>query len=600
MKGRGSTELAAALRSCRLAFLGVGLMTAVINVLYLTGSFYMLEVYDRVLPSRSIPTLVGLSVIALALYAFQGALEMLRGRVLVRIGAWLDERLSGRVFDVVVRLPLKTRAGGDGLLPLRDLDTVRGFLSGLGPPALFDLPWMPLYLAICFLFHFYIGLAALVGCVILVILTILTDVLTRGPTKSAIEQGMARNGLAEAGRRNAEVLHALGMSGRMGQRWGEANQRYQDSQQRVADVAGGLGAASKVTRMALQSVVLAIGAYLVVHGDASGGIMIAAGILSSRALAPVELAIGQWKGFVAARQSWRRLSDLLAAVPEQDDPLPLPKPTKSFTVEGVTASPPGQQRIIVQDVTFGLRAGQALGVIGPSASGKSSLVRILTGVWTPLRGRVRLDGAALDQWSPDMLGRHIGYLPQDVELFAGTVAQNIARFEPDATSEAVIAAAQAAGVHDLILRLPEGYDTQIGESGGALSVGQRQRVALARALYGDPFLIILDEPNSNLDAEGEGALTQAILGAKERGAVVIVVAHRPSALAAVDLVLVMEGGKAQAFGPRDKVMAQLVRPAGTPPAARQAGAMSATAAPAGAPLRVVADAQGTVAQGAAS
>lgn len=558
-------ELAAVLSASRSAFAGVGLMSGVLNVLMLTGSFYMLEIYDRVLPSRSVPTLVALSAIVLVLYAFQGLIDLIRSRILARVGASFDEALSHRIYDNIVRLPLKSRTTGDGLQPLRDLDQVRNFLSSPGPTALFDVPWIPLYLFICFAFHFWIGLTALGGALLLVALTVMTEVFTREPTQTAVTHGVARNSLAEASRRNAEVLRAMGMGERLQALWGQSNQRYLTAQQQAADVAGGIGAASKVLRMILQSAVLAVGAYLVIQQQATGGIIIASSILTSRALAPIELAIAHWRSFLAARQSWRRLSDLLGALPPQEKPMALPAPTANLTVESASVIVPGGQRLVVQDVTFGLKAGNGLGVIGASASGKSSLARMIVGVWNPARGKVRLDGAALEQWDPEALGRHIGYLPQDVELFAGSVAQNISRFDPEAKPEVVIAAAKAAGVNDMILRLPEGYESEIGEGGTALSAGQRQRLALARALYDDPFLVVLDEPNSNLDAEGEQALTQAILGVRARGGIVIVIAHRPSALAGVDLVLVMAEGKAQAFGPKDEVLNKVLRRPQVPP-----------------------------------
>lgn len=526
-------ELSGALGSARLGFVGLGIITAMINVLYLTGSFYMLEVYDRVVPGRSVPTLIGLSILALGLYAFQGVFDLLRGRILVRIGATLDESLADRIYDIVARLPLRSKVTGDGLQPLRDLDSVRSFLSSTGPAAFFDLPWIPLYLAICFAFHVWIGVAALAGAIILVSLTLLTDMKTRGPAKATIGLAQSRNALAEASRRNSEVLQAMGMGGRLGRIWGETNTRYMSSQQQTSDVAGGLGAISKVLRMALQSGVLGLGAYLVINQQATAGVMIASSILVSRALAPVELVIANWKGFVGARQSWRRIRELLTMFPRDGERMALPRPAASLDVEAVAVAPPSGQRLVVSEATFRLTAGQGLGIIGPSASGKSSLARALIGVWTPVRGKVRLDGAALDQWLPEALGRHVGYLPQDVELFAGSVAQNISRFEPDVDAQAIIAAGKAAGVHDLILRLSEGYETQIGEGGTLLSSGQRQRIALARALYGDPFLVVLDEPNSNLDTEGEAALTQAITAVRHRGGIVVVVAHRPSALAAV-------------------------------------------------------------------
>jgi ATP-binding cassette subfamily C protein len=375
-----------------------------------------------------------------------------------------------------------------------------------------------------------------------------------------------RNDLAATSRRNAEVLVAMGMSGRLTRRWSEANETYLAGNQRASDIAGGLGAIAKVLRMMLQSAVLAVGAYLVIHQEATAGIIIAGSILSARALAPVDLAIAHWKGFVAARQSWHRLAKLLQQIPAANEQTLLQAPSKQLSVEAVSIVPPGDQRVIVQDVNFMVEAGTGLGVIGPSGSGKSSLVRALVGVWMPARGKVRLDGAALDQWSSDVLGRYIGYLPQDVELFAGTVAQNISRFDPEARSGDIIAAAKEAGVHEMIIKMREGYNTQVGEQGAALSAGQAQRVALARALYGNPFLIVLDEPNSNLDTEGDEALTRAIRAARERGAIVVVVAHRPIGVEAVDQILVLRDGRMQAFGPKEQVLAQVLQPRVTPPA----------------------------------
>ena len=524
----------------------------------LTGAFFMLQVYDRVLPSRSVATLIALIILVAVLFAFLAILDMLRNRVLTRIGASLDDALSARVYDAIVRLPLRTGSRGDGLQPLRDLDAVRAFLSGPGQTALFDLPWLPLYLAIIFAFHVALGIAALIGAIVLMTLTLTTEVLARKPMRAATSFAQARTGLAEASRRNAEVLAAMGMAGRLNARWNEANQSYLASHQRVSDIAGGFGSISKALRMMLQSTVLGIGAYLVISQVATAGIIIAASILVARALAPVDLAIANWKGFVAARQSWKRLTQLLERLPALEAPMTLPSPTTSLTVDHASAVPPGQQKVVVHDVSFNLQSGQGLGIIGPSGSGKSSLVRMIVGAWRAARGRIRLDGAALDQWSPEELGRHIGYLPQDVELFAGTVVENIARFEPDPASEDIIGAAQAAGVHDLIVGLPQGYETEIGEQGQVLSAGQRQRIALARALYREPFLIVLDEPNSNLDAEGETALTQAILGVRNRGGIIVVVAHRPSALAGVDLVLVMANGSAASFGSKDEVLAKVL------------------------------------------
>ena len=560
-----STEFSAALRSCGAAFVGIGLVSALLNVLFLTGAFFMLAVYDRVVPSRSLPTLVALALLAFGLYVFQAILDVIRGRALVRIGATLDEALSGRLYEMIVRLPLKARWSGDGLQPLRDFDQVRSYLSGLGPTALFDLPWIPFYLGICFLFHPLIGLTALLGALILMTLTLVAEVLSRAPARQTAVQAAARNALADASRRNAEVVFAMGMASRLGALWGETNANCRASQRRAADIAGGLGSVSKVLRMMLQSTVLGVGGYLVIMQEASAGIIIAGAILASRAVAPVELAIAHWKGLVAARQGWSRLQQLAAQFPPARETTPLPAPCRSLAVEGVTLAPPGEQRVVLQDASFSLNAGQALGIMGACAAGKSSLVRAIVGVWSPARGKVRLDGAALEHWNAETLGRHIGYLPQDVELFAGTVAQNITRFETQRDPEALIAAANAARVHELILRLPDGYETQIGEGGAALSAGQRQRIALARALYRNPFLIVLDEPHSNLDREGDQALGEAIMAVRARGGIAIVVAHRTNVIACVDQLLVLAGGRVQVFGPKDQVLSQLAPAQATQP-----------------------------------
>jgi len=553
------SELAAALASCRGAFVATGLISGMSNVLMLTGAMFMLEVYDRVLPSRSVPTLIGIAILAGGLYMEQGLIDLIRGRLLVRIGSALDEAVSGRVFDTILRLPMKAARASDGLQPLRDLDSVRSFLSGLGPIALFDLPWLPLYIGICYVLHPWLGYTALGGAIILAALTLLTEVLTRRPTKAAASFAAARSELAQAGHRNAEAIVAMGMAGRMVHRWAEANRQYMAGQLGASDVVGGLGAVSKVLRMVLQSAVLGVGAFLVIRQEATAGIIIAGSILAARALAPVDLAIAHWKAFAACRQSWGRLNKLLALLPPEQAPMLLPAPREKLTVESASGAPPGSSKLILQDVSFKLERGSGLGVIGPTGSGKSSLARLLVGVWQPVRGKVRLDGCTFDQWSSEVLGTHIGYLPQDVELLGGTVAQNIARFEPDADPQAIVAAAKAAGVHDLIIELSEGYETQVGERGETLSAGQAQRIALARALYRDPFLVVLDEPNSNLDAAGDEALTRAILGIRARGGIVVVIAHRPSAIAGVDLVLVLKQGRVQAFGPKDEILSKVLQ-----------------------------------------
>lgn len=551
------------LRSCRTSYIGVALFTAILNVLYLTGSFFMLQVYDRVLPSRSIPTLVALCLLALGLYGFQAVLDIVRNRVLIRIAGGFAETLDRRIYQLLVKLPLRAPQM-NGFEPVRDLDQIRGFMSGTGPAALFDLPWMPLYLGICYLFHPLIGLTATVGALILVAITFMTEVKVRQPSIELSSLSSRRNSLAEASRRNSEVLHAMGMVGRFSRQWSDYGRRYVAAHQRAGDITGGMGSFSRALRMALQSAVLAVGAYLVIKGQATAGIIIAGSILSARALAPVEQVIAQWRVFVSARQSWHRLNNLLARISDDRDVMQLPRPKATLSVEAVSVAPPGVNTLVARDIAFTLKAGQGLGIIGPSASGKSSLVRALVGVWRPATGKIRIDGATLDQWSSEALGEHLGYLPQDMELFSGTVAQNIARLEPEPDANKVIAAAQAAGVHELILGLPNGYETEMGEGGTALSAGQRQRVGLARALYGDPFLVVLDEPNSSLDHDGEEALTKAIMSVRSRGGIAIVVAHRPSALAAVDQLMVMRGGRQQAFGPKDAVLRETLKAAASP------------------------------------
>lgn len=563
-------ELRGALKSCRSAFMGAALMSGMANVLMLTGSFFMLQVYDRVLPSRSVPTLVGLAILAAALFMFLAAIDGTRARLMARIGNYLDGALSGRAYQAGVRISVVDQASGS--LPSRDLDQIRSFLQSAGPVAFFDLPWVPFYAALCFLFHPWIGYAVLLGAVLVTIPTLGTEIITRSAAKRIQEIGLKRQSLAEASRRNSEVILAVGMIAAMTDRWMALNERFAAEQQRTSDVVGGFGAITKALRMALQSGVLGLGAYLVILGESTAGIIIASSIIAARALAPVEQTIAHWKHFVAARQSFARVSLHLVMAPPEARHTALPKPCKSVAIEGVTVTPPRTQHPVVSDVSFQLKAGQGVGIIGPSASGKSSLVRALVGVWPTTAGKVRIDQGAVDQWSSEMRGRHLGYLPQDVELLAGTVAENICRFESEADDDAIVAAAQAASVHEMILRLPQGYETEIGENGAALSAGQSQRIALARALYKDPFIVVLDEPNSNLDQEGDVALTKAILDVRARAGIVIVVAHRPSALAAVDHVLVLAQGRVQAFGPKESVLANVTQlPTAAPKPVRLAG-----------------------------
>ncbi len=538
--------------------LALGLTSCFVNLLALTGSFFMLQVYDRVIPARSLPTLVGLGIITLTLFAFQGVLELVRSLVLARLGQSVDERFGPVVFRSFAAPPSRRNGEEAGMQPLRDIDMVRGFLSGPGPTALFDLPWMPFYLGLCFLFHVWIGAAALAGALILVLLTVLAELKTREPAQQAASIGVERMALAEATRRNAETVASMGFVRRLEDRWSEINLRYRQSQFRTVRITVSLSTLSRVVRLMLQSGVLAVGAVLVIRQEATGGIMIASSILVSRALAPVELAIGQWRGFAAARQGWSRLARLGDLAVSGGPEVELPSPCETLIVDKLHLAAPGSSVAVVRGVSFEVKAGEAIGIIGPSASGKSSLARGLVGLWAPTLGSVRLDKASLSQWEPEALGRHIGYLPQEIGLFDGSIAENIARFDRSATSDAIVAAARAAGVYDMIVQMPDGFDTAIGDQGAMLSAGQRQRLALARALYGDPFLVVLDEPNANLDTEGDAALTRAIEGICRRGGVAIVIAHRPSALAGVSKVLVLAKGQMQSFGPKQDVAKQPV------------------------------------------
>lgn len=551
--GPPENEIKRALRACRGAVTSLAVFSGISNLLMLTGAMFMLQIYDRVLPSRSVPTLVALAMLTAFLFAMLAILDILRNRILVRIGQVLDGEINTRVYAAATSAPLRTRDGGDGLQSIRDLDTVRSFLGSPAPVALLDMPWIPLYLGIIFAFHAALGITALVGALILITLALTTEMLSRTASRESLQFATARNKIADASRRNAEAVAALGMSDRLAARWTAAHQHYLESSRSLSDVTGGLGSLSRALRMLLQSAVLGVGAYLVIDQVASAGIIIAASILVGRALAPVDLAISNWRGYLAARQSWQRLKRLIAQLPHVSTPTILPAPANSLVVDHVLAFAPGGSKPIIQDVSFALKSGQSLGIVGPSGSGKSTLARVIVGAWIAARGRVQLDGAALDQWRPDDLGRHIGYLPQDVELFAGTVAQNISRFDDTATPHSVIAAAKSAGVHDLIVDLPQGYDTEIGEQGQVLSAGQRQRIALARALYGDPFLVVLDEPNSNLDSDGEAELAAAIGQACERGAIVVVIAHRTSILRVLEMTLLLIAGKVARFGTREEV-----------------------------------------------
>ncbi|MCG8544082.1 MAG: type I secretion system permease/ATPase [Alphaproteobacteria bacterium] len=524
-----------------------------INLLMLSVPLYMLLVYDRVLTSGNYSTLFALTVLAGIMLVIMGALEFLRSRILVRVGGRIDSLLNRRIFDSFMRRPLLT--GSDsGDRPLQDLTSFRDFLSGQGPLALFDAPWTPIYLAVLYLFHPWLGHVAAAGALILFTIALLNELATRRPLAAAASLLEKSRALATAGQRNAEVLGSMNLLAGLRERWLWFHRGAQGSQGKASDRAGGFIACSKTMRLALQAAILGTGATLVIEQAITPGTMIAASIIMGRALSPVEQAIGNWRHFVAARAAFRRLDLLLRRYCDAPPRTKLPECLGNVVVEKLYAGPPGAQRPLLTNISFEIRPGQALGIIGPSCSGKSTLVRMLAGIWQPQHGTVRLDGATLAQWDPEQLGRNVGYLPQDVELFSGTVKENICRFGEDPDDDAVVLAALRAGVHDMILELPEGYEAQIGDGGGRLSGGQRQRIALARALYGDPTLVVLDEPNANLDAAGEAALTQAIVDMKRRGRTVIVVAHRPSAICAMDKILVLERGAQRAFGDKDDVI----------------------------------------------
>jgi ATP-binding cassette subfamily C protein len=572
-------DLAEALRECRRAFRSVALFSGMVNLLMLAGPLYMLQVYDRVLSSRSVPTLIALSIFLVGAYAFQGVLDLIRSRVVVRSAAVLDQRLALAVHSAVIRLSVASRHPGDGPQPVRDLDAIRGFLTGAGPIAIVDLPWVPVFLTICFLIHPWLGVASTIGAVTLFTMTLLTERASRAPAKALAQDAGRRSIMVEAQRRGGETIMAMGMAGALGQRWAGVNNRYIAATASLSDVAGGFGSASKVLRLLLQSVILGLGAYLVIRQEMTAGAMVAASIMMGRALAPIETAIANWRAFIGARQAITRLSEALTRAAPKREVTSLPRPARSLEVEHVVMVAPGGTKPVVANVRFALKAGQAVGIIGPSGAGKTSLVRALVGIWRPAKGCVRLDGAALDQWDLDQLGQHVGFISQTVELFDGTISENIARMNVKPDADAVLRAAKAAGAHELILRLPNGYDTPIGEGGEALSGGQRQRIALARALYGDPFLIVLDEPNSNLDNEGEMALRQAIANLKTRGAIVVLIAHRPSVLAVCDHILVLANGEQKDFGSRDEIMQKMTRPVAAPaPAAGNLKVVSGTTA----------------------
>lgn len=544
----------------RSIFLFLFSVSGLINVLALTGAFYMLQIYDRALASGSVPTLLAISALAIGLYLFQGLFDIIRSQILVRVGARMDRQVAPMAHQVAIDMPRFGFSTAEALERGRDVDTVRSFLGGQGPVALFDLPWMPLFLGFIYILHPLLGALTLGGALVLIMLTILTEVMTRRLAGATHQAVIARNAIADSNARNADILKAMGFAGRAVARFNAANDDHLDLQTRTNDISGTFGALSRVLRMILQSATLGLGAYLTIQGELSAGAIIAASVASARALAPVDLAIGNWKGVVAARTAFGRLKETAGAIADAPEPMPLPAPVGSLKVENITVAAPGSGRVLLSEVSFELQAGQAVGIIGPSGGGKTTLVRALTGIWPVLRGSVRLDDAELTQWDDEALGQFVGYLPQEVALLDATIEENICRLAERADAFEIVAAAKAAGVHEMIVRMQDGYRTALGPQGTSLSGGQRQRIGLARALFGKPFLIVLDEPNSNLDGEGEAALTKAIRDIKARGGIAVVIAHRPSALAAVDFVAVIQGGRMSAFGPKDEIIGKNLRP----------------------------------------
>ena len=558
----GASLLRDTFRRCRPALLFAILFSSVINLLMLVPPLYMMQVYDRVLSSRSEATLVALTVLTLGAFVAVGLLEVTRSRILVRVSARLDTLLSPLIFDAVFRNHVRTM-GGARTQPLNDVATVRQFAAGQGLFVFFDIPWAPIFLLLLFILHPLLGLLSLGGGVILVILAFATERTTRTRLADATRNSVAAANFAETSLRNGDAMTAMGMLEAIKTRWMRRHNESLRLQSGASDWAGILTNTTKVVRIALQSLMLGAGALLAIEGKISPGLMIAASIIGAKSLAPVEVLIGNWNQVVAAQLAWRRLRALLDTVAVEPDRMALPTPKGQLSVSAIVVAPPGAAAAVLKGVSFDLQPGEALGILGPSGSGKSTLARVITGVWPAASGTVRIDGAELSQWSRDALGPHMGYLPQDVDLFDGTVAENIARLGP-VDPEAVVEAAQRAGIHDLILSLPQGYDTPIGESGNRLSGGQRQRVGIARALYGTPALCIFDEPNSNLDEAGEGHLIQALLHLRETKRTAIIIAHKPSILNHVDKIMILQAGQVAFLGPRAEAFARFARPVATP------------------------------------
>lgn len=557
--GRGYAELKAARSDQKSLFWAVGLFSTLVNMLLLTGPLYMMQVYDRVLGSRSMATLIALSALVTFLFLVMGILDHTRSRVMARIGASMQEKLDRRVFAAAMRRMALAPTDQIGLAAQRDLEAVQRLWASPVLMSLFDIPWTPFFVAAIFVFHPVLGWLAVGGGLFLVGLTVLNQRMTQTPINRTNGLTLQAERMSDLIKTEAEAVQALGMTGAAFDRWHRARGAALAESLKAGDVGGRFGSVSKTFRMFLQSAMLGLGAWLVLRNELSPGAMIAGSILMGRALQPIEQTVSQWAMVTRAQEGTKRLAELLTRVPPEPQRTALPRPRAILDVSSLSVVPPGENQAVLRGVSFQLAQGQALGVIGPSGAGKSTLARALIGVWRPAAGKIRLDGATLDQYDPDVLGSYIGYLPQRVTLFEGTIAENIARLSPKADSAKVVEAAQKAAAHDMILRLPEGYDTRVSTLGGRLSGGQIQRIGLARALYGDPVFLVLDEPNSNLDNDGTMALNIAIRNLKDAGGSVLIMAHRPAAIQECDLLLVLEDGGRRAFGPRDQVLREMVK-----------------------------------------
>ncbi|MDY0136413.1 MAG: type I secretion system permease/ATPase [Thiomicrospira sp.] len=549
------TELQKALANIKSAFISVGVFSLFINILMLVPPLYMLQLYDRVLTSRSEDTLVMLTLIVVVLFITMGVLEFIRSRILIRVGNRLDQELNENLFASMFKKSVN-EPGQNSPQPLNDMTSIRQFMTGNGPFAFFDAPWLPIYIVILFMFHWSFGVFAIFAAIVLAALAVANEYATKKPLSEASSMNIQSTQYAGSCIKNAEVVAAMGMEQSLRKKWLEKHLGFLSKQSEASDRASIISNTSKNLRLMFQSLILGLGAWLAINNEVTPGMMIAGSIILGRALAPLDLMIGSWKGFGAARSAYVRLNEMFADYPSQKRNMSLPAPVGTVECQGVVVVPPGSNTPAVRGVSFVIAKGESVAIIGPSAAGKSSLARAMLGVWPLVGGKVRLDGADIHAWNKDELGRHIGYLPQDIELFNGTISENIARFG-EVDPRKVVAAAQMAGVHELILQLPNGYDTFIIGNAGGLSGGQRQRVGLARAIYDNPKLVILDEPNSNLDDQGEQALSVALENLKRNGTTVVVISHRKQVLKHVDKILLMAQGQLRGFGARDEILLAL-------------------------------------------